>query len=67
LEAAKAADQQSPAIIPAEASAQVFSSNLVNRPGERDSPEDSTSWVRIAFLTWGGLLTLGSALRLLIG
>jgi hypothetical protein len=29
--------------------------------------EGVTSWVRIVFLAWGGLLTLGSALRLLIG
>ena len=59
-------NQQTPAIVPAETSAPM-SANLVSRPGERDPPEDSTSWIRVVFLTWGGLLTLGSALRLLIG
>lgn len=38
-----------------------------SRPAERDVPERTTSWVRLVFLTWGGLLTVGSALRLLIG
>jgi hypothetical protein len=59
-ELARAPDQQTPAIARTQADAQL-------RSGERDSSEGSTSWVRIVFLTWGGLLTLGSALRLLIG
>jgi hypothetical protein len=65
-EPARAADQQTPAIARAEAGAQL-SANLVSRAGERDSSGGSASWVRIVFLTWGGLLTVGSALRLLIG
>jgi hypothetical protein len=31
----------------------------------KDTP--STSWVELAFLAWGGLLTIGSAMRMLIG
>jgi hypothetical protein len=65
-EPARAADQQTPAIARAEAGAQL-SANLVSRAGERDSSGGSASWIRIVFLTWGGLLTVGSALRLLIG
>jgi len=65
-EPARAADQQTPAIARAEAGAQL-SASLVSRVGERDSSESSISWVQIVFLTWGGLLTVGSALRLLIG
>ncbi len=66
VEVAPATDPQSPAIARAETGAQV-STSAVSRAGERVSSEGSTSWVRIVFLTWGGLLTLGSALRLLIG
>jgi len=65
-ESVRAADQQTAAVPRAEASAQL-SANLVSRAGERDSSGGSASWVRIVFLTWGGLLTVGSALRLLIG
>ncbi|TMJ30076.1 MAG: hypothetical protein E6G88_08770 [Alphaproteobacteria bacterium] len=65
-EPARAANQQTPAVPRAEASAQP-SANLVGRADEHDSSGGSVSWVRIVFLTWGGLLTVGSALRLLIG
>jgi hypothetical protein len=65
-ESVPAADQQTSAVPRAEASAQL-SANLISRAGERDSAGASASWVRIVFLTWGGLLTVGSALRLLIG
>ncbi|HXN44509.1 MAG TPA: hypothetical protein VN917_09715 [Xanthobacteraceae bacterium] len=65
-EPARAGDQQTPTIARAEAGAQL-SASLVSRAGERDPSESSISWVRIVFLTWGGLLTVGSALRLLIG
>jgi hypothetical protein len=57
---------QVPAIIRTEAGAQL-PANPVGRLSDHDSSEGSTSWVRVVFLTWGGLLTLGSALRLLIG
>jgi hypothetical protein len=43
------------------------SAGPVGRATSRDSSDGSAPWVRIVFLTWGGLLTLGSALRLLIG
>jgi hypothetical protein len=64
-EVARVPNQQVPATGGTEASGP--SENQVIRSGERDSPDGSTSWLRIVFLTWGGLLTLGSALRLLIG
>jgi hypothetical protein len=31
----------------------------------KDTP--SSSWIELAFLAWGGLLTIGSAMRMLIG
>jgi hypothetical protein len=65
-EAARPAGQQMQPAAQVEAGAQP-SANQASRAGERASPDGSTSWVRIVFLTWGGLLTLGSALRLLIG
>ena len=65
-EPARTANQQTLAIPRAEASAQL-SADPVSRTSERDSSGGSASWVRIVFLTWGGLLTVGSALRLLIG
>ena len=34
------------------------------RSSDRDTPNP---WVRLVFVSWGGLLTLGSALRMLIG
>lgn len=64
--AARTADKQTPAIARVEADPQP-PANLTARSGERDPSDGPTSWVRIVFLTWGGLLTLGSALRLLIG
>jgi hypothetical protein len=33
-------------------------------PSDRDAPNP---WVRLIFVSWGGLLTLGSALRMLVG
>ena len=38
-----------------------------SRSSDPAPSEGAASWVRIVFLAWGGLLTLGSALRLLIG
>ena len=67
VEAPSPARQQIPAALEAEPSVQLSAANPVRRPADRDGSDGSTSWVRIAFLTWGGLLTLGSALRLLIG
>jgi hypothetical protein len=63
----RAVSQQIPAVVETQTGAQLSAANSVSRPGDRDGSEGSTSWVRIVFLTWGGLLTLGSALRLLIG
>jgi len=59
--------QQTPVVLEAEPSIQLSAANPVRRSTDRDGSDGSTSWVRIVFLTWGGLLTLGSALRLLIG
>jgi hypothetical protein len=64
-EAASIPNQQMPAIGGTEAAGP--SENQAMRSADRDSSDGPASWVRIAFLTWGGLLTLGSALRLLIG
>jgi hypothetical protein len=58
---------QKPSGARTESSGQPAVANLVSRPEDHDAPESTTSWVRIVFLTWGGLLTVGSALRLLIG
>jgi hypothetical protein len=63
----RAVSQQIPAVLETEAGAQLSAASPVSRSGDRDGSEGSTSCVRIVFLTWGGLLTLGSALRLLIG
>jgi hypothetical protein len=69
----QAAPQQAPAptgpsarVVTAPPASQV-SASPVGRANSRDSSDGSAPWVRIVFLTWGGLLTLGSALRLLIG
>ena len=52
----------------ASANASLAAAVQVSRPAERDPSEGTnSSWVRVVFLTWGGLLTVGSALRLLIG
>jgi hypothetical protein len=65
-QSAQIGNQPTPAVGRAETIAQL-SASPVGRSGDRDPSDGSTSWVRIVFLTWGGLLTLGSALRLLIG
>src|SRR5205823_4166216 len=60
-------DLHKPSVAHAEPAAELSTASLVSRPADHDSPEGATSWIRIVFLAWGGLLTLGSALRLLIG